>query len=182
MGELRSSEIRNQLRALGQLGGVAPEPMIIDCVEVGPTPSMEEIGEGIRIAFHYDYGHLAFSILAHFRKNRKAKVILLCDLYAQGNEPQAGITWEGENRVKGAIIGVMSCLLMVVRNEDVANLLFANPHHRGWENCPPRRQRCRNDRLSARQNHSVTKQCSSSAITSNCSNTNLSPLFQWFQV
>lgn len=111
-----------------QLAEISAGSIIIDCWRVGDHPGMDLIDGQNRQHFDgRDFDQLASSILAVFQDNADARLIMLCDLYAEENEPQAGVVWTHEYRVKGAIVGVMSCLFMLIRDNALRVLLFEQP-------------------------------------------------------
>ena len=119
---MEAKEIRSQLTALGvHIGATANESAIINCWRVGNHPVMylydmvgfAPLSEPER--FEGDYAMCALRAGVALRAHKQAKLVMLCDLYAYDNEPPMGfnwsrIEWTREQRIKGAILGLLLVL------------------------------------------------------------------------
>lgn len=131
---MEAKEIRSQLAELGvHVGATANESAIVDCHRVGNHPVMylfDTVGfapTGEPQRFEGDFGMIAMKVGVALRAREEAKLVMLCDLYAVENEPPIGVKWTHENRVNGAILGAMSCLVMLVRDAGLRHLLDQQP-------------------------------------------------------
>lgn len=99
---------------------------VIACVRVGENPVLALLKPNFTWV---TAGPNMGEIVEHMNRNitGKARVLLLCDLYVEGNEPDAGIVWDKPSRVDGAILGLMSGLMLLLRHSDFRELLFQSP-------------------------------------------------------
>lgn len=130
MALLETSDVHGQLKRL--LGFNAA--IVVDCWRVGNQPGMDFVGnQRTRYESEQEFVQLADKVaglllaLSEVKSDEENKIVVVCDLFAEGNEPRPGIEWSHDNRVKGAILGVMSCLLVLNRHPMMQFLLFANP-------------------------------------------------------
>ncbi len=127
---LTAKDIHDQLH---QLLGFQPG-VIVDCTRVGNQPVMDFVGSS-RSTFNNPGAYIMLAdklagLMVHLSEvvpSEQNKLVMLCDLFAEGNEPQPGVEWSHENRVKGAILGVMSCLLMLFRHPALQLVFAAQP-------------------------------------------------------
>ena len=122
--------VKDILTQLEQLG--LSQSVVIDCLRVGNNPNMDWV-------MQRDQDRLSFKAFGGFHlliegakdalsANHEAQLVMLCDLYAECNEPKPGVQWSGEQRVKGALAGLMSCLLVLTRGQSsLGKLLFEKP-------------------------------------------------------
>jgi hypothetical protein len=65
--------------------------------------------------------------LEHLQRDSDAMLIILCDLFVEGNEPSEGVEWDKATRTKGLVMGIMSHLVVLMRYAPLRDLLFENP-------------------------------------------------------
>ncbi len=127
MGSTSGEKIYSQLSlALNLSGSELPALRVIDCVRVGRQPLMEVVCPEVRWPLEpIDIANVA----SHLQEQdaNKHRLVLLCDLFADGNEPHEGVNWERDNRAKGAILGALSCLMILARNSRLRTALFDDP-------------------------------------------------------
>ncbi len=64
--------------------------------------------------------------LEHLHRDPDTHLIILCDLFVEGNEPAQG-EWDKATRTKGLVMGIMSHLVVLMRYAPLRKLLFENP-------------------------------------------------------
>ena len=127
--QLTPQEIRSQLGNIPSL--TLNDLVIINCWRVGNYPGMDVMNEvflqGWIMDRYVSNFHNLADRLEYALRGEEAQLIMLCDLYAENNEPRESVTWTHENRVKGAILGVMSCLFQLILNPELRARIFSRP-------------------------------------------------------
>lgn len=115
------------LRVAEQLAGVfentADSPVII-LARVGDDPRVYAKLHGVTIR---NADLTLVQRLIGVARHVNTPIILLCDLFAAGNEPPPGVQWDTPTRQKAATVGIMAYILMVMRDPRVARELFVWP-------------------------------------------------------
>ncbi|MEK7649042.1 MAG: hypothetical protein AAB400_03985 [Patescibacteria group bacterium] len=127
MKVLTSKQLYIQLQAISPLSSAIQHSVILDCWRVGHHPAVDLIGDDQYRHYEGIPHELSEWIHEILSDSQDGKLILVCDLFAEHNSPAIGIEWSIEMRTKGAILGAMSCLMVLLRNENLKELLTAQP-------------------------------------------------------
>ena len=120
MERLRAAEIRAQLKDIAK-------PFVVYCRTVGNQPIADCIRESGVVEPYLKPAEYGVMALRRLRADPEGRLVILCDLHCEGNEPAEGVAWNKAMRTKGAILGTLSHLMMLMRNPEFRDLLSQNP-------------------------------------------------------
>ncbi len=127
MKVLTSEQLYIQLQAIPPLASIIAQSVVFDCWRVGSRPAVDLIGDDqFR---HYECIPLSLSEHTHeiLSESQDGKLILVCDLFAEYNNPPIGTKWSMETRTHSALIGAMASLLHFFECDALKELLCAQP-------------------------------------------------------
>ena len=105
------------------------ESQVVDCWRVTRNPDMTLLMDCNEQRRFDDCGfdQLALIIYNKLRASGDAKLVMICDLTAEGNEFGPGTVISYVNFVNGAILGITNCLFVLSQNRKLWDLLLESP-------------------------------------------------------
>ena len=117
---LRIAEIRAQLQDIAK-------PFVVYCRTVGNQPIADCIKENGVVQPYLKPAEYGVIALRRLRADPEVRLVILCDLHCDGNEPATGVALTKALRTKAAILGMLSHLMMLMRNPEFRDFLSQNP-------------------------------------------------------
>lgn len=129
---LSSEALIEGLLRVGGLPRAAAEQGLVLLIErTGMEPVVRVVGglaDGMRLGGDgAPIGLLDEIVHDRFAPDSEGRLIIVADLDMEENEPLPGMTWTNEDRRKGASMGVMPVLVMLLRRQRAREILFERP-------------------------------------------------------